>query len=356
MTSKERVVAAINFETPDRLPRWDNFHVFGDWPRLWQEWKGFSPDVDPADYYQTDVEMCIGDDGPLFSQRAFLRKDGEFEVHRSSWGKVYRQKPGDAWFWETIEAPLDDPRNLDRLKFEDPADPDRFERLDRKVKEANRKGRMSFGKVGGIYRRTEGLRREEDLLMDMAMDEGFCSELFGRAAEYLTLYGLEVARRGDFFDRGLFVYDDCCSSHGPIFSPTMWDRYFLPLYRKMIQTFRDNGVRHVYFHSDGNIAPLIDGLLAAGFEGLNPLEPRCGLDLVALREKYGKRIVFFGGICNTVIMPSGDKAEIERMVRPLIELGEEGGLIVGMAELGEDIAPEAYDYYISLLDKYAVYG
>ena len=43
------------------------------------------------------------------------------------------------------------------------------------------------------------------------------------------------------------------------------------------------------------------------------------------------------------------------MVRPLIELGQEGDLIVGMAELGEDIAPETYDYYISLLDKYGNY-
>ena len=98
MTSRERVLAAINFEAPDRLPRWDNFEIFGDWPRQWRKWKGFDPKVDPADYYQTDVKMCIGDDGPLLSQRAFLRKDGEFEVHRNSWGQVYRHKPGDALF------------------------------------------------------------------------------------------------------------------------------------------------------------------------------------------------------------------------------------------------------------------
>jgi len=85
------------------------------------------------------------------------------------------------------------------------------------------------------------------------------------------------------------------------------------------------------------------------------LEPRTGLSLVKLRERYGKRIVFFGGVCNTLILPSGDKKAIEAHVRPLIELGRDGGLVIGSASIGEDISPETYDFYSSLLDRYANY-
>jgi len=46
---------------------------------------------------------------------------------------------------------------------------------------------------------------------------------------------------------------------------------------------------------------------------------------------------FFGGVCNTQILPRGDKREIEKMVVPLIELGKDGGLIIGSATIGDDI-------------------
>ena len=135
----------------------------------------------------------------------------------------------------------------------------------------------------------------------------------------------------------------------------MWEKYLLPKYSRMIDTLRRHGCKHFFFHSDGNVGPLIDNLIAAGFEGLNPLEPRCGLDLVKLRKRYGNKIVFFGGVCNTVIMPDGNKKEIAEHLKPLIELGRDGGLIIGAASIGDDISPETYDYYIALLDRYANY-
>ncbi len=54
-------------------------------------------------------------------------------------------------------------------------------------------------------------------------------------------------------------------------------------------------------------------------------------------------------------LPRGDKKEIEAHVKPLAELGADGGLIIGSASIGDDISPQTYDYYISLLDKYGQY-
>lgn len=48
--------------------------------------------------------------------------------------------------------------------------------------------------------------------------------------------------------------------------------------------------------------------------------------MISLRN--GKKVVFFGGVCNTEILPRGDRKEIEAHVRPLIELGREGGLVI----------------------------
>ena len=115
-------------------------------------------------------------------------------------------------------------------------------------------------------------------------------------------------------------------------------------------------LRAINIQRDGNIGPLIDLLLTAGFEGFNPLEPRCGLDLFELRERYGEKVVFFGGICNTSVLPGGNKKEIESMVRRLIELGRAGGLVIGSASIGDDILPETYDFYMRLLQRHANYS
>lgn len=345
-------MAAIEFRRPDRLPRWDNLDVFGSFASNWRRWKGISDDVSPAEYYGIDVDLAMAEEGPFASVSGELGWDGEYRLFRDSWGRTVRQKPGDAWFMTTVETLLDDPADLDRLEFEDPCDDSRYDQYLKQVETARCSGRLVFSKIGGIYCRSQFMRREDRLLMDMATDEGFCHALFGRVADHLTQVAIEELRRTDSWETGIWVYDDSANSLGPMFSPAMWEDYLLPLYSRMIDTLRSHSCRHFFFHSDGNIGPMIDNLLAAGFEGFNPLEPRCGLDLVRLRERYGKKIVFLGGVCNTRILPQGDKREIEAHIRPLIELGREGGLVIGSASIGDDIAPETYDYYMGLLDRY----
>ncbi len=353
MNSLERVMTAIEFKRPDRLPRWDNFDIFGNFSSRWQAWKKVGPNVRPVDFYGIDIELKMADEGPFFRQSGILGREGEYEIFRDSWGRTVRRKLNDGYFMETVETLLDEKKNLDRLAFDDPAAEDRYDNYVREVRACRKAGRLAFSKIGGIYCRSQFMRREDRLLMDMAMDEEFCHALFGRVADHLTQVALEELRRTNSWETGIWVYDDSANSLAPMFSPAMWEQYFLPLYKKMIDTLRSRGCRHVFFHSDGNIGPLIDGLLAAGFEGFNPLEPRCGLDLVKLRAKYGNKMIFFGGMCNTRILPKGDRKEIEALVRPLIELGREGGLIIGMASIGDDISPETYDYYISFLDKFS---
>jgi len=214
------------------------------------------------------------------------------------------------------------------------------------------RGRCVFAKIGGIYCRSQFVRGEEKLLVDMLTDEHFCHAFFDHMSEHLTNMALETLKRGDLWDTGLFVYDDMASNDTTIFSPSLFERYLLPRYRKLIDSVRNAGCRHVFFHSDGNIRPVLDMLLESGFEGFNPLEPRCGLDLLKLREKYGRKMVFFGGICNTRILPGNNRKEIERHVRSLIELGRDGGLILGTAFVSDDVPPEAYDYYMSLVRRY----
>ena len=353
MTSTERFLAALEFRTPDRIPRCDYF--IGDFPDAWRRYMGFGATADPMDHYGIDITEVVGDESFMPSRVRRLAEDSECETWVDGWGvikKVYRSQ---TYFIHQVGAVLENPADLDTLEFDSVTEPARFASLPTQMARQGRVGRFVMAKSGGIYIRSHFLRGEPALLMDMATDDGFCDALFDKVADHLTRMSIETLTRTGTMANGLLVCDDMASNAGPMFSPAMFERYFAPRYQRLIERVKAAGCQHVYFHSDGNILPVLDSLIAAGFEAINPLEPRCGLDVIKLREKYGKRILLIGGVCNTRILPQGSQREIEAHVRPLLELGRDGGLVLGAASISGDVPPESYEYYHRLCLKHGVY-
>lgn len=348
MDSKEKVLRAINFEKCEIPPIWRT--VYFD--KFKENWEKAFPDVktDVESYYGYDTAICLGDESFFPSSAKVIEETQDTITEIDGWGAlIKRSKTG--YFAQTLKYPIEEYRDLDKLVFESADLEKRWDEFYRQVAAEKEKGKCIFAKIGGIYVRSHFLMREEQLLMDMLLEEEFCNELFDRLAEYFTDMALKTLEKGDLWDTGLFVFDDMASTHTTVFSPAVFEQYFLPRYSKMIQTLKAAGCKHVFFHSDGNILPVMDLLLEAGFEGFNPLEPRSGLDLVKLRKKHGNRAVYFGGICNTEILQRRDKKEIERHVKPLVELAQDGGVILGTHTVAEDIDPHIYDYMMELILK-----
>lgn len=350
MNGKERALAAIRFVPADRIPLWQPWYEPA-FVENWRKFKGVGAEAHPLQCYRYDTTILIGDESYFPSQRKLIRREGEYEIWNDGWGCIVRKKPG-GYFAETIDRMLKEPGDLDRIEFEPVAAPIRFEGLAESAAQARESGRCAFTKIGGLYNRSHLLRAEERLLRDMALDESFCDALFDRVARHFEQMAIETLRRTQTWDTGLFVYDDSCSSKGPMFSPRMFERYFLPRYQAIIARCRKAGCEHFFFHSDGNLGPVLDLLIEAGFEGFNPLEPRCGPGLVALRRKYGKKLVAIGGLCNTQILPRNDRREIEAHIRPLLELAREGGVILGVASIPGEMPPEAWDYAMRLIEDF----
>ncbi len=349
MTSKERVLRAIAFQPPaDLIPLWQT----GFFEQFTKNWRQRFPDYKPTpdEQYGVDTTICIGDEGFFPSQARVVDDDGEYVTQVNSWGVLSRNRRG-AYFENVLRRPLENKEDLDKLVFEPAELPGRWKDFERHMQYTRERSLCGFAKIGGLYVRAHFIRGEAELLLDMLEDEGFCNELFDRLTDYFSKMALEVLRRGDLWDAGLWIFDDMAATHTPMFSPKCFEKYLLPRYAKLIRTVKEAGCSHVYLHSDGDIRPLLDMMLEAGIEGFNPLEPRSGLDLVEMRKKYGKRMVFFGGVCNTQILPRGDKEEIRRHIEPLVEVAKEGGVVLGLSSLAEDTPPEAYDYYMKLIGR-----
>jgi uroporphyrinogen decarboxylase len=141
-----------------------------------------------------------------------------------------------------------------------------------------------------------------------------------------------------------------------MFSPRTAEQVLAPAWQHMVDAFKGAGARFVILHSDGNIGPLLDLFLDLGFDGINPVEPKAGLDAPALREKYGERLALIGGLDNAFILPEGDPQKVQEHVLRVLSAGEGGGLVLGTHSIGPDISVETYDLVISLLREYGRYG
>ena len=199
----------------------------------------------------------------------------------------------------------------------------------------------------GSYR----LRGEEQLLVDLAEDPGFARELAERLADYTIPVGIQVAAEMGARGTAFWVYDELASRHGPLMSPSCFQRVYLEPYRRALAAWRAAGIPHIVLHCDGNSMPLLELLAEAGFDGLIPVAPSTGMWLPDVRKRWGRRFVLIGGMCNIQTLPRGGRAEIAAQARAIVEAGRQGGIIIGSHSIDEDIPEENYDYYCAVLDE-----
>ena len=341
MVCRKRVMTALNFQQPDRIPKFDSF---------WSEFRGrcvkelgLPKDVDLSDHFSIDIAIVVADEAPFPTKRAVLSEDENSRVERDSWGRVIRTVPG-GYFYQELDVSVKNRMDLDNAAFDSPYLDSRYEGFTRTVN-ALREKRCVFCKTGGPYIRTSFLRGKAAFLMDIAGDPEFAKAMADKVADHITEIGKESLRRGDLYDTGLWIYDDMAYNDGTMMSPASFERIFFPAYKRMVKAFKDAGAAKVILHSDGNIAPVLDMLIEAGIDGINPVEPRAGLHIPTLKEKYGRELSFIGGMCNSLVLPKGTKAEIERQAAEIIEAGKDGGVIIGAHSIGPDISVRNYVFY-----------
>jgi uroporphyrinogen decarboxylase len=146
------------------------------------------------------------------------------------------------------------------------------------------------------------------------------------------------------------MWEDMAYNHAPLISPEMARRYMLPRYRLVADFVRSRGVRYVGLDSDGQIGPLIPVWMDAGLDFLYPFEVQSGMDVLAVRRKYGRELRIWGGVDKRALArgPAAIDADLARL-KPLIE---EGGYIPHTDHTcPPDISYANYCYYLERLNR-----
>ena len=318
MTRKERFMTALRLQEPDRVPMFD----FLFQQPLYEKLIG----TRPAAYNGVDAVRCalaLNHDGVWLPFGGFTGLQPRYlaeNVYQDEWGTTY-QKNEASW---PIDAPIDYPvksrEDLRRYRPPDPTLPGR----DAEIKRAGEMENDNLALLGGVsgplitawlllgYERIcYALYEEPDLVTDILK---LSNEYFKEAAKRSVEAGCI----------GMWVSDDFGDSTREFFSLSQFRKYILP-YLDDLVNYIDGLHVPVLLHSCGHITAYLDDLAQTKIVSIHPLQRTAGMDLRAVKEKYGSRFCLIGNIDSSRTLPFGTPADVAAEVREAMDIAAPGG-------------------------------
>lgn len=137
-----------------------------------------------------------------------------------------------------------------------------------------------------------------------------------------------------------YVAEDMGSQEGLLFSPAAIREFLLPRMKRMMDLAHQAGA-YVFLHSDGAIREILPDFIEAGVDVLDPIQWRCkGMERESLERDFGADLIFHGGVDNQYTLAFGSAEEVrEEVIYNIRVLGEGGGYILGPCHNIQPISP-----------------
>jgi uroporphyrinogen decarboxylase len=337
MNGRERILTALRRGVPDRVP---TFELSTDAKVV----EGLLPGGDIFTLTETlDLDgICSA---------PFYRSEMVDEVrYRDEWGTIWQLSD------ETIDAPLDGPiHSMEDLACFQPPDPLAEERLGKLPETVRRfKGKRAIvWNQREAFMTTALLSGLERFLM-MMYDE---PELVRRMVEMVVDVHVVLVRRAVRAGADVVVLgDDYAWLTGPMMSPAKFREFFLPGIKRVVQAAHEEGAL-CFKHCDGNIWPLMDAFVEAGFDGVHPLEPTADMDLGEVKQRYGDKLCLLGNVDCGYMLSEASIEEVVADVKRCLRDGAPGGGYVLMSSnsLHSSVRPGSYRAMVKALREFGNY-
>jgi len=380
MTSRERILAALNHVQPDQVPVDFSGHRSSGiaamlYPKL-REALGLGPR--PVYVYDPIQQLALVDEdvlerfavdtvelGRAFAQEAEHwvdwvlpdgqpckmpawtapeRVDGAWVLRSQSGRELARMPDGAIYFEQTCWPFLNGEEDLDDLAgafaesmwtavasppgpiVSGPDGPAKLAEGARRLRAST--DRAIVGLFGGnLLECGQFVYRIDQFLMMLAAEPERVERFLDRLVE-MHLANLEayLATVGDQIDVILFG-DDLGMQTGPQMSPATYRRLFKPRHSLLWHRAKELADVKVMLHCCGGVRPILPDLIEAGLDAINPVQITCGgMDTAELKAEFGRDLTFWGGGCDTQgILPGAAPAEVANHVRRQVELLAPGG-------------------------------
>ncbi|MFO7973099.1 MAG: uroporphyrinogen decarboxylase family protein [Candidatus Hydrogenedentota bacterium] len=383
MTSRERVLTALEHREADRVPRdlagthvtgisriaYDNTRAYLGMPSHEPQWQDvIQQTVVPADDFLDRFGVDTRGLFPLTSHNwnvfDALQDEGEVWVYHDEWGMT-QHFPKENGLWFTIvEHPLADkppePETIDAYPWPDAGNPVRIQGLREQAAAFRKQGKavMIKGICAGIFEMAQRLRGMENALMDPMIYPQFADRLYGTLADLkIAFWETALSELGDVVDI-IVENDDYGTQQSQLISFDQYSATIRPHLERVfrfIKTAAPNA--YLFFHSCGNVRPYLPGFIEAGIDILNPVHVTAeGMEPLALKRDFGQAITFWGGGVDTQhVLPHGTPEQVKEDVkRNLDALAPGGGYVFNtIHNIQSEVPPENLVAMYDALEDYS---
>lgn len=372
MNSRERVLRVFNHQEADKVP----FDFGGtvvtclDYyaHKNLKKYLGINDDYDPIiDYTMGTVEPC--EQLKIMFESDFRRVALNYGVpdivdnmYTNGFGmKLKKAEPHE--YYDTVYNPLKDAsiEDLDNMQLPDADNPQIYYGLKDKAKDLYENSPYAivadFG-VPGFYETSQKLRGYENLACDLMIDREFVTALYDRLLELQKRFFKNYLDQVGKYVQVIGYADDLGMQDRPQMAPEVYREVIKPYHKEIFKFIHEQADVKILLHCCGSIFPLIDDLIDAGVDILNPVQTRAkDMDPTRLKETFGGRVVFWGGIDEQYTLPHGSKEEIGTEVEKMIRImGKGGGYILGPGHnIQGDTPPENIVAMFESAKKYRNY-
>ncbi len=386
MTSRERVLKALNHEEPDRVPydlagthvtgiangAYEALRAYLGLPPREPQWldvvqQVVVPHDDVMARFQVDTRGLY----PLTSHNwdvyEKLEDGGANWVYHDEWGMTQHFPREQGHWFSIVEHPLasapPESASIDGHAWPNAVDPARVAGLRAQAVAFREAGHCVVikGLCAGIFEMAQRIRGMENAMMDPLVYPEMSDRLYGKLADLkIAFWEMALAELGDVVDV-VVENDDYGTQQSQLISHEQFRQFLRPHLKRVFAAIKQVAPNvRLFFHSCGNVRPFLPDFIEDGVDILNPVHTSAqGMEPVALKRDFGDAITFWGGGVETQsVLPNGTPEEVREDVKRNVEALAPGGgyLFNTVHNIQSEVPPENIVAMWEALQEFGRYG
>jgi uroporphyrinogen decarboxylase len=347
MTSRERVLAALNHQEVDRIPiDLGGTHNTSISTGAYRKLKAFMKVDTPteelsATYEWAKLEEPVLTRLPVDTRSVFahLSRDRNRPLDPytfiDDWGITWRRSPEHPQYHmighPLAEATID---GLDKHVWPDVEDEGRYAGLRDQARDLRENTDFAICAAAldtCIFDRSWSLRGMQQFLVDMLVNPEFAQALLDKVAQVqYRRHECFLEQVGPYID-AIMIGDDMGVQNGLLIKPELYRTMVKPFHQRYIEVIKAHTEGKVIMHACGSVVDIVDDYIEIGADALNPVQvTAAGMSPQNLYARFGGRITFWGGIDTQNLLPKGSPSDVRQAVRDIIRdtHGMDGGTIL----------------------------